>query len=130
MFFPRISPLGIFGWRTCATTTGWLSLFFRFFFPQPVPGIISGVLKYEVESILLHQAEVRRVESLVSWKDIHKNTTRWEPADAILEHCQNLDNQYWIRQAGSKGTGRKGPAGRPSLWRAQTMVVGTCSPHK
>lgn len=58
--------------------------------PPPFLEIINGEPEYEAEKILGEQLHGAQLEVLIKWKGFPQENNSWEPAEDILEHCQEL----------------------------------------
>eukprot|EP00884_Botryococcus_braunii_P003740 jgi/Botrbrau1/13367/Bobra.0194s0001.1 len=73
-----------------------------------MPEIVNGEPQYEVEKILGDRLRGAQLEFLVHWKGYSQEHNSWEPAEALLEHCEDLVNEYWGQpRAHTQSRGRK-----------------------
>lgn len=83
--------------------------------PPPLPEIVNGEPLYIVERVLSHRLRRQKMELLVKWQGYTQEHNSWEPAEAILENCEDLVSAYWSQsEARSEGSARKRRAGRPT----------------
>jgi hypothetical protein len=85
--------------------------------PPPLPEIVAGEPEYHVEKVLAHRLVGRNMEFLIKWKGYAQKHNSWEPAVAIF-NCENLVNEYWSRSGtrpmGSAHGRIRGRTGRPT----------------
>ncbi|KAF9107459.1 hypothetical protein BGX29_006326 [Mortierella sp. GBA35] len=82
--------------------------------------------EYEVERVVGHRRERRKLEFLLKWKGYPASKNSWQEKDDV--HCDHLVEAYWkrIERAGGKKTDARGedpeynPAKRERTTRGQT----------
>jgi hypothetical protein len=77
--------------------------------PPPLPEIVNGEPEFEVEKILADRTRGTQLEFLVKWLGFAQEHNSWEPAEVILENCEELVNAY-RGQTGARPMGSR--AGR------------------
>lgn len=75
--------------------------------PPPMPDIVNGEPEYEVAHILQHRVRQTQLEFLVAWKGFAQEHNSWEPAEVILENCEELVNAYWGQSRARPGRARR-----------------------
>jgi hypothetical protein len=74
-----------------------------------MPEIVNGEPEFEVEKILADRTRGTQLEFLVKWLGFSQEHNSWEPAEVILENCEELVNAY-RGQTGARPMGSR--AGR------------------
>jgi len=80
--------------------------------PSPPPDWIDGDWEYEVECILMHREKkaahhAPKKEYLVKWKGYGPERNSWEPEAGLIEHAQEVVQEYWAGRALNEKVGTR-----------------------
>jgi hypothetical protein len=72
--------------------------------PSPPPDWIDGDWEYDVGCILMHREKkaahhAPKKEYLVKWKGYGPERNSWEPEAGLIEHAQEVVQEYWAGRA-------------------------------